>query len=83
MTELASIDEQQQLSLAEEFFRFVLEVVTNRDFIAPENTLRKQVIQWLAAGEKVTHSKLVKQLIYENKSNNGSFSGSSLIVAWA
>jgi len=70
MTELASIDEQQQLSLAEEFFRFVLEVVTNRDFIAPENTLRKQVIQWLAAGEKVTHSKLVKQLIYENKSNN-------------
>lgn len=65
--------EEQRLLLAEEFFRFILEVVTNRSAISPENALRKQVIQWLAAGDRMTHSTLIKQITYEKLSNKGAF----------
>lgn len=63
--------EAQQLALAEEFFKFLLQVITNRALISPELGLRKQIIQWLAAGDKMTHSKLIKQITYEKISNKG------------
>lgn len=60
-----SYDPQQASALAEGFFRLVLEVVTNRAMISTEHALRKQIIQWLAAGQQMTHSKLIKQITYE------------------
>jgi hypothetical protein len=65
-------DPHQASALAEGFFQLVLTVVTNRAMISSEHTLRKQIIQWLAAGQQMTHSKLIKQITYEKISNKGS-----------
>ncbi len=67
----ASYDPQQASALAEGFFRLVLEVVTNRAMISSEHALRKQIIQWLAAGQQMTHSKLIKQITYEKIAKKG------------
>ncbi len=59
----------EQIALAEEFLRLVLRVATDRRSISNECSLRRQVIHWIAAGDKITHSKLMKKVGCTSESN--------------
>lgn len=57
---------RKRVVMAEEFLRLLIQVGSSRRCISNENTLRREVLHWLAASKKITHSKLVQKLDYKS-----------------